>query len=341
MLNPTSKKQARTGFTLVELLVVVAVIALLMGLLLPALSKARAAGFQAKGLSTQKQLVLGLISYGNGADFAIPGINTSGRRLESIVSTDATRLDKSGSMPTQSFDWMTAALAEDTNLPVTRSERLAYLLREYADPAQRETFASSLLDGGTTGTPTVAEVADRSGGLPAPSYLMPGVWQINGGITNAPSDQRSPFGQTSQQRAVCEIPTGYQPRIDKVGQGATKVAIADGHVDVVTIDSPVRLDVTAWRAAEDQMWGAFASEGPIRKDSLSYGEGGKNTKLAYRHNNRMNMVYWDGHGEAIGEDASRNPNLWYPSGSSFKNSNADSRAAGFFTSNQTFPAKIN
>lgn len=341
MLNTPSNKQARTGFTLVELLVVVAVIALLMGLLLPALSKARAAGFQAKGLSTQKQLVLGLISYGNSADFAIPGINTTGRRLETIASSDATRLDKSGSIATQSFDWMTAALAEDTNLPVTRSERLAYLLREYSDPAQRETFAASLLDNGNTGTPTVNEVADRSGGIPAPSYLMPGVWQLNGGITAVPSDQRSPFGQTTQQKAVCEIPTGYQPRIDKVGQGATKIALADGHVDTVTVDSPVRLDVGAWRPVDDQKWGAFASEGPIRKDSLAYGEDAKNSRLSYRHNNRMNVVYWDGHGEALAQDASRNPNFWYPTGSSFKNSNAHSTSASFFSSNQTFPAKIN
>lgn len=53
------------GFTLIELLVVISIIALLVGILLPALGAARKTAISAKCLSNHKQLALGIISYQN------------------------------------------------------------------------------------------------------------------------------------------------------------------------------------------------------------------------------------------------------------------------------------
>lgn len=70
----TASVQARRGFTLVELLVVVAIVALLVGLLLPSLGRAREAGRAGVCLSNQRQLLAAVLLYGADHDErAAPG----------------------------------------------------------------------------------------------------------------------------------------------------------------------------------------------------------------------------------------------------------------------------
>lgn len=54
----------RSGFTLIELLVVISIIAILVALLLPALSKARQSGEQVQCLARQRQLIVACSAYG-------------------------------------------------------------------------------------------------------------------------------------------------------------------------------------------------------------------------------------------------------------------------------------
>lgn len=71
--SPVRLNHDRPGFTLVELLVVIGIITVLIGILLPALSKAREQANRAQCLSNQKQIVTAILMYAGENKGMLPG----------------------------------------------------------------------------------------------------------------------------------------------------------------------------------------------------------------------------------------------------------------------------
>jgi prepilin-type processing-associated H-X9-DG protein len=379
MLNETSGEQrvrsARlAGFTVAELVAVVAVIAMCIVILLPAVGHAREGSRTVSCQTTLFGFGQAMQIYANDNQDGIPGINTSGLAVEAkkfLWGSNPSVLSPR-SLPVQNWDWMTPLLQDDPNLPDGRAARFHYLYSEYRCPEQN--FQASLYVAGTP--PDLVDFQQYT--WPACSYLMPGFFQFFGqnmaghvvAYSNLPSGGVVPI-YAHVPSANWEVRVDdYSPRLDRVGPAARKVFVADG---IRYFDAAGFVDIDV--SVLSNYYGAFGSGGAWRSGDSSYGvavgsqnwcgqivnlgspAGGRNLPLSYRHSlavsdigtspaggvtsggthwggvdlgggdlqpiangsaqyNRgyMNTVFFDGHVERLNDRASREIDLWYPTG---------------------------
>lgn len=310
-------RHSPSGFTIVETLVVVAVISILIGMLLPALGGAQHIARQSACASMQKQLVTGLLRYAGDQDEWIPGFNTTGYSLWPAASAAAAiALSKHAHAPVQINDWISPALAGE-GLPIQREDRFYTILERLACPEMR--VRSPVWLGGDAGSLAMADWMEQNNKEPAHgvSYLMPTNFQLYGGLRatrDAVITQHSSrrFGELA---GICALRPDYRPRLDSIGSLSKKIALADGfrYIDPLTID---------FEATYAHLeWGSFSERSACDVSSRSWGRYGTenrtdfNIPLVYRHSGRLLAAFWDGHVDRLAIKESRNPVLWAPTGS--------------------------
>ena len=314
----------RRGFTLVELLVVISIIALLISILLPALGAAREAGRKVVCAAHLRGLSQGVSMYALENNDWIPGPNTSGLAMRQGQPVNL----NSSSAPTQDWDWISPSIGSSLNLPADRLQRYdAMCNTDLRCPSNIELYSLHW---------TGPEIPRVQAGGEHPyvfSYMTtPYIHSYRSDFTNTPQDV-----VTIPTAEGIELPRGYAPMMQRIGQPSTKTLAFDG---AMYWKSSVNGFDYVTEAVSDGyggfVQGNFVSKGPLSASGSSgetqvyeisgsdprRGGGGELRRSKrfddhfLRHGDAMNQSKFDGSVESVsGDEELMDPSRYLPSGS--------------------------
>ncbi|MEW6250657.1 MAG: type II secretion system protein [Planctomycetota bacterium] len=338
----SGRRQA--GFTLTELLVVLAIIAMLLSILLPSLAAAREQARATVCGQRLRDLGCGQATYFTEEKDWIPGCNTSGVAARAYAGTPKMHDPR---VPVQSFDWITPAICRSTALKSPRAKRFKELMNVFACPSQATLrtmgYPSSV-------APDRQDFVNEGNDWTTISYLAPAHFQYWGSdYTNKlvlgymAANPTEPIRAKTVERAwnwEVEHST-YKSTLAQVGTPARKVAAADGtrYVDYDGVDFDYSVD-PKWFGSFScaGAWWSGSTAWGVKSGSLSWGgqvvsrgspSGGLNLHFSYRHGpvrgagtsgaaldngGQVNALFFDGSVRRLNDKASRDPVLWYPKG---------------------------
>jgi len=321
-------RRLRCAFTLIEVLVVIGIISMLMSILLPVLSKARAAASNVKCLANLRNIGQAMLLYASdNRDAIIGSANTTGRRL---WSTDAAG-DFVGDLysptnlppgsPIELYDWMgPAARTLGIDLPDTTDGNV--LLRRYREIPDFECpDAQGILASTYAGTIDAGQMLSYN--TAAAFMLLPYNRQGSGFTGKVKANDYS--------TGYWVLPLGYFPKINRVGNTSEKIFCADG-AKYSTCYDPNVPSVSYQYVDNNHQMNNFADYGAFFGNTKSYcrfaANGGTSLQdariFSYRHGTRtpgggagayrLNAVFFDGHAESLDDKQASNPDLWLPRG---------------------------
>jgi prepilin-type N-terminal cleavage/methylation domain-containing protein/prepilin-type processing-associated H-X9-DG protein len=306
-MNMKTRETRRAGFTLIELLVVISIIALLVGILLPALGAARKSAQKAVCLGHQRSIGQGTAVYASNNNDWLAGPHTSG--MNTRGNGIATPRDISTS-PVQNMDWVSPTLGDSLGLPADRDERIYAIANDDLRCPSNDVITK----------------AGVGGELFYQSYSATlGFHTLN--------DADSPYITNLKGDTHVESPVGYRPRLDKVGSPSDKVNAMDGARYVDNWGSAAGVErITSYNDFPKQIRGGNYMEfGPMTAFENGPWEYESSTSdvplesslaLGFRHSGSVNLVYFDGHGSSM-QASEAHPSggiteeslaPWYPKG---------------------------
>lgn len=325
-------RSATRGFTLVELLVVIGIIALLISILLPALNKAREQANSARCASNMRTAMQALHLYTTQYRGWLPGPTTSGAVWKSggaAIGANDTSLDTT---PLQNMDWVSPTYGLTFKWPENDYQRLRTILNvDLKCPTNSIAFNSIYAGNGlpyTSGDLTYASYSAviQFHAFPSKdsSYTTP---PVSNGLPPIVGDMYAP------NNGGLRPPTGYAPMLTKVGPAASKVFLIEGarYVPLInegSFNAAGGGDVSFNAIRYQRQGGNFMIGGPYQPwgdtpyqlyegNSLAY-----TTKklspvarnLAWRHAGKMNLAFFDGHVELRAPADSIQVDLYVPRG---------------------------